>query len=89
MKPLPVDPARLRAQFPDLTDADLEAYASVTQRVLRDPAGKGKVMRELLALARSAREKQAAGSSLGREEALALDYLRAVEKMQASTTRPR
>jgi hypothetical protein len=88
METLPVDPRRLKSQFPDLTDEDLAAYAEITRRVLRDPARKGRVMREVMDLARSAREK-GTGAELSRDEALALGYLRAVEKMQASTARPR
>ena len=86
--PLPVDPERLRARFPDLTDEDLEAYTTVTRRVLRDPASKARSMLEVMARARSAREKQAGGGPLTRDEALALSYLRAVEKMQGSAARP-
>ena len=87
MKPLPVDPERLATQFPDLAEEDLEAYAAVTRRVLRDPATKGRVLREIMARARSAREKETTGGPLTLDESLALRYLRAVEKMQRSTTR--
>jgi hypothetical protein len=31
MSDLPVDPERMRRQFPALTDADLEAYVTVTR----------------------------------------------------------
>ena len=84
-KSLPVDPARLKAQFPELTVADLEAYVSVTRRVLADPAAKGRIMREVMTLAHAAREKQGAGQPLADSESLALRYLAAVEKMQRST----
>ena len=84
---LPVDPERLRAQFPELSDEDLDAYTAVTRRVLKDPASRGRVMRELMDLARTAREKEAAGDPLARDEARALSYLRAVEKMQRTTVR--
>ena len=77
---LPVDPGRLRRQFPDLTEDDVAAYVEVTRRILeeRDPAARARVTRDTLARARSAREAGA------RDEAdrLALRYLSAVEKMQ-------
>ena len=79
---LPVDPERLRQQFPALTDQDLAAYAVVTQTVLADPAARGKSMAALMALARGARDKAAAGQALTRDEDLAVGYLSAVEKMQ-------
>jgi hypothetical protein len=88
MKSLPVDPEQLRARFPDLSESDVEAYVAVTRRVLRDPATKARVMREVMDSARAARQKEAGGTALTRDESLALRYLRAVEKMQASTARP-
>lgn len=86
-KPLPVDIERLKAQFPALSETDLRAYAAVTRRVLRDPATKARVLGEVMAQARAAGEKLAAGASLIADESLALAYLRAVEKMQRSTVR--
>jgi hypothetical protein len=83
VKELPVDPERLRALFPSLTDDDLDAYAQVTRRVLADPLGKAPVMREVIATGAQARDKQAAGQPLSGPESLALRYLRAVQKMQA------
>ena len=80
---LPVDPARLRKQFPALSEEDLEAYVAVTLRVLADPKAKGKVLREVMALARLAQEKH--GAALTEPEALAVRYLAAVGKMQAPT----
>jgi hypothetical protein len=82
VKALPVDPERLRRQFPSLTDDDLAAYVEVTGTVLADPQARGKQMAALLARARAAREKAAAGHDLTPEEGLALRYLGAVEKMQ-------
>ena len=82
MKPLPVDPERLRQQFPALTDDDLAVYEQVTQEVLGDPLARGKSMAALMARARAAREKLAAGQGLTRDEDLAVRYLSAVEKMQ-------
>jgi hypothetical protein len=84
-KPLPVDPDRLRLRFPELSETDLEAYVAVTRRVLLDPVTKGRVLREVMDAARAARSKEESGGALTREESLALRYLRAVEKMQAST----
>lgn len=85
MSRLPVDPERLRKQFKDLSEEDLEAYAAVTRRVLEDPARKGRLMREILLLARGARAKRAAGEALTADEQQALGYLHALEKMQGST----
>lgn len=83
---LPVEPERLKQQFPSLTDQDLEAYVEVTARVLGDAAARGRSMAALLATARAAREKQAGGRPITSDEVLALRYLVAVEKMQARTT---
>ena len=77
---LPVDPERLRARFPALDERDLAAYVEVTQRVLADPAHKGRRMAEVLAEGRKARTKPP--HTLTEEESLALRYLTAVEKMQ-------
>lgn len=76
---LPVDPERLRREFPALTDADLEAYVAVTRSVLKDPRTKGRAMREVMAQAQAARGKAADRTAA---EDLALRYLAAVEKMQ-------
>jgi hypothetical protein len=79
---LPVDPARLRAQFPSLTEADVAAFETVTRRILSagDPVARAKVTREVLARGRAAREK---GTAADAEDRLARAYLEAVEKMQA------
>jgi hypothetical protein len=79
---LPVEPERLRVQFPSLTDQDIEAYVAVTRRVLAGPANRGRAMAEMIAAARRAEEREAAGAELGEDEGLALRYLRAVQKMQ-------
>jgi TPR repeat protein len=84
-KQLPVDPERLKAEFPDLSDEDLEAFVEVTKQVLADPASKGRIMRQIMTTALEAREKAAAGGSLSAQDALALRYLAAVGKMQRST----
>ena len=85
--PLPVDATRLQAEFPDLTDEDLQAYVTVTRRVLGDPAARAKKMREVMDQARAAQEKAAAGGKLGAEEGLLVRYLAALAKMQRSTVR--
>ena len=78
--PLPVDVARLRRQFPALTDDDLDAYATVTRRILAvaDPADRARITRETLARGRAAR----AAPPRDDEDRLAVRYLAAVEKMQ-------
>ena len=58
--PLPVESARLKAEFPELTEDDLQAYATVTGQVLGDPATRGKKMREVMGRAREAQQKAAA-----------------------------
>jgi hypothetical protein len=74
----PVDPERLRREFPALDDGDLAAYLEVSRRILaeRDPAARARLTRETLARARAARD----GS--GPADALAARYLAAIEKMQ-------
>jgi hypothetical protein len=79
---LPVPAERLKAQFPSLTDEDLQAYTEVTHRLLRE-AKKGQALSDIMTRAVRAREKEGAGETLDAEEALALRYLRAMEKMQA------
>ena len=87
---LPVDPDRLRRQFPQLTDADIEAYETVTRNILdkKRLAERGRATREIMEMARSAREKAEAGDTLTEAEGLARRYLDAVEKMQGRTSGP-
>jgi hypothetical protein len=54
----------------------------VTRRLLGD-AKKGRALSEIMTAAVRAREKEGAGQALEAEEALALRYVRAMEKMQA------
>ena len=84
---LPVDPARLRRQFPDLTDGDMQAFEEVTRRILAEgrPDARAKLTREIVAEGRQARERAAAGATLSVAESLAARYLAAVEKMQPPT----
>jgi hypothetical protein len=79
---LPVDPERLRARFPALTDDDLDAYVTVSRRVLGDARTRGRTMRALMQAAEAARQKESAAKPLTDEESLALRYRRAIEKMQ-------
>ena len=86
---LPVDPERLRRQFPELTGEDVAAYEKVTRRILgeRSPDQRARLTRDTLARGRQARDQQAAGAVLTEAQALDLRYLQAVAKMQASTVR--
>jgi hypothetical protein len=81
---LPVDPARLRKQFPDLTDGDIAAFEDVTRRILGEarPDTRARLTRAIVAQGRKARERAAAGEKLSADESLAARYLAAVEKMQ-------
>lgn len=89
MSDLPVDPERLKRQFPQLTDADIEAYGTVTRRILekKGPAERSKLTREIMETARAARVKAGTGNALTEAEGLALRYLDAVEKMQGTTVK--
>lgn len=81
---LPVDPARLRRQFSDLTDDDIAAFEEVTRRILSEqrPEARARLTREIVAQGRRARERAGTGATLSAEESLAARYLAAVEKMQ-------
>ncbi len=81
---LPVDPERLRRQFPSLTDEDLAAYAEVTRSLLVDPARRGRRLAEVLAAGQRGREKEAASAPLDDDERHGLAYVRALGKMQKS-----
>ena len=85
---LPVDPERLRQEFPELSDEDVEAYASVTRRILEASVkDRPRVTREVVAGGRQAREKAASGARLSRDETLWMRYLAAVDKLQRSTVK--
>jgi hypothetical protein len=88
-KPLPVDPERLRRQFPELTAEDLEAYEAVTRRILAEASAdrRARLSRDTLERGRQAREKKASGGALSADEARDLRYLQAVAKMQPSTVK--
>lgn len=79
---LPVDPERLRKQFPGLTDEEIAAYERVTRRVLADPRWRGRVLADVMSNAQRAREKAATGAQLDPEERLALTYVNALRRMQ-------
>ena len=81
---LPVDPERLRKEFPSLTDEDLAAYTQVTRSLLAEPVRRGRRLAEVLAAAQRAREKEAASAPLEDDEHLGLASVRALEKMQSS-----
>jgi hypothetical protein len=84
---LPVDPERLRKEFPALTAADLDAYVTVTRRILETPpAERSRVTREALEGGRRALEKAARGETLGAAEAVLARYVEAVGKMQPKAT---
>ena len=84
---LPVDPERLRREFPDLDEDDLAAYVEVTRRILADQKSRGRTTRGVMECATVAEGKRAAGQPLTPDEDLALRYRRAVGKMQRSTVR--
>jgi hypothetical protein len=88
-RPLPVDPARLRRQFPALTDDDISAFEEVTARILAEerPEARARITREILASGRRARERAQGGEKISDEESLASRYVVAVEKMQGPTAR--
>ena len=87
MSGLPVDPTRLREEFPSLTEEDLEAYVRVTRVVMAAGEARPRIMREIIAGGQEAREKIGQGQTLSDEEQLWVRYLAAVEKMQRSTVR--
>jgi len=80
---LPVDPARLRREFPTLTDADIAAFEEVTRQILAEtrPEVRARLTREIVARGRQAREREAAGEKISPEESRAARYLAAVDKM--------
>jgi hypothetical protein len=85
---LPVDPERLKAEFPDVSSDDLDAYVQVTKRVLAaGPKERPKLIRQILDGALDAREKEMQGKALTDQERLWIRYRAAVEKMQGPTAR--
>jgi hypothetical protein len=85
---LPVDPERLRAEFPEVSSEELEAYVTVTGSVLAaSGTERPRLLRAILEGGLKAREKEAQGASLTEEERLWLRYRAAVDKMQRSTAR--
>ena len=76
---LPVDVERLRKQFPALTDDDLDAYVTVTRRIMSaSAADRARITRETLARGRAA----GAATPGDGEDRLAARYLAAMAKMQ-------
>lgn len=88
---LPVDPERLRRQFPGLDDDDLEAYVTVTRRILGEGNAerRARLAREVLARGRTFLDRRPPGEPLTGEDGLAARYVLAVEKMQPPVGRPR
>ena len=80
---LPVDPARLRREFPGLTDGDIAAFEEVTRTILAEGRAdaRARLTREILTRGRQAREREAGGAKLSADESLAARYLAAVDKM--------
>ena len=88
-RPLPVDPERLRRQFPALTSEDVDAYVEITRRILEAPEdGRARVTRDALTGARRARAQAARGEALEDAQRLLARYLDAVEKMQGKGPPP-
>ena len=84
---LPVDPERLRRQFPALSDEDLAAYVEVTREILAAPAPeRARRTRDVLAAGRRAREAGGGAGAPGAAERRAARYLAAIEKMQGRTS---
>jgi hypothetical protein len=86
---LPVEPERLRREFPALTAEDVAAYVQVTRRILDAAAdARPRVTRDALEGGRRAREKAARGEPLDAGEALLARYLDALAKMQRKGPAP-
>lgn len=85
--PLPVDPERLRRQFPALTAADVAAYVEITRFILAaaGPSERAQRTRQVMTDARNARQRNAE-DTLTSAESRALKYLTALEKMQGRTS---
>jgi hypothetical protein len=84
---LPVDPDRLRRQFPALTADDVAAYVEVTRFILAAPGPyeRAQRTRQVMTDARNARQRSAE-DTLTSAESRALKYLNALEKMQGRTS---
>ena len=84
-KPVPpVDPDRLRQEFPEVSAVELHAYLTVTQDIMT-AANRATVLREVLERGRSAQDLVGRGEVLDEAHALASNYLAAIGKMQRST----
>ena len=84
---LPVALERLKTEFPELSEEELQAYVTVTRRVLGDPTSRAQGMRAVMDGARQAQQKAAAGGTLTPDEQLLARYLAAMAKMQRSTVK--
>jgi hypothetical protein len=86
---LPVEPDRLRREFPALSDEDLAVYADVTRSVMAlEPDARGARVRELIEKARDARAKLELGRKVPESDLRLVRYLAALEKMQGPAARP-
>jgi hypothetical protein len=82
---LPIEPERLKKEFPELDAEEVDAYVTVTRRVLAKPEARSRALREVVAKADEAQRRAASGERLKAEDALLLRYLSALSKMQRST----
>jgi hypothetical protein len=80
----PVDPERLRKEFPEVSAVEMHAYLTVTQDIMT-AANRAAVLREVLERGRSAQDLNQRGEALDEAHALASNYLAAIGKMQRST----
>jgi hypothetical protein len=81
----PVDPERLRRQFPALTEAELAAYVTVTRSIMTAD-NRAAVLRGVITKGREAQDR--GGALQGEEETLAVAYLNALGKMQGPAAKP-
>jgi hypothetical protein len=74
---------RLRRQFPSLTDDDVDAYVTVTRRILSAPAAdRARVTHVLLTKARAIEGEKRDPTSLSPEDLILLRYLTSLRKIQ-------
>ena len=75
---LPVDGARLRKAFPDLSDAEIQAYEEVTLRLLEAGHQREALLKRLKTLGMEAESSPKPSP----DAVLALRYLRVLAKIQ-------
>ena len=81
----PVDPDRLRQEFPEVSDIELHAYMTITQDIM-SAANRAAVLKTVMERGRTAQDRTKRGEALDANEAMASNYLAAIGKMQRSTT---